>query len=117
MRDIAGLIIPPRRERTCPRAVKRARHNNYRVKKPDEPASIRHPAPATIRFHSLKPTSRMINLSYVALSPSLIVGRLGSVRSSIVRAFLGGYLRVLPSVLDIACRTLPPTRENSVLRS
>src|SRR5664279_1271120 len=40
--EIAALLIPDRTERTCPRAVKRARHNNYRVKKPGEPASIRH---------------------------------------------------------------------------
>ena len=46
---------PPRRERTCPRAVKRARHNSYRVKKPGEPASTRHRAPATINLRGLKP--------------------------------------------------------------
>jgi hypothetical protein len=28
---IAALLIPPRRERTCPRAVKRARHNSYLI--------------------------------------------------------------------------------------
>jgi hypothetical protein len=49
------LLIPERRERTCPRAVKRARHNSYRVKKPDEPASTRHDRPATIRIHPLNP--------------------------------------------------------------
>ncbi len=49
------LLIPDRTERTCPRAVKRARHNNYRVKKPGEPASIRHTRPATIILHSLNP--------------------------------------------------------------
>ena len=37
------------------RAVKRARHNNYRVKKPGEPASIRHTRAATIMLHSLNP--------------------------------------------------------------
>ena len=52
---IATLLIPDRRERTCPRAVKRARHNTYRVKKPDEPASTRHHARATIRIHALNP--------------------------------------------------------------
>jgi hypothetical protein len=50
---IATPLIPDRRERTCPRAVKRARHNNYRIKQPHEPASTRHPTPATIRIHSL----------------------------------------------------------------
>lgn len=32
--QIATPLIPPRRERTCPRAVKRARHNGYRIRKP-----------------------------------------------------------------------------------
>jgi hypothetical protein len=54
---IAALLIPPRRERTCPRAVKRARHNSYRVKKLGEPASARHPAPATINLCGLPRTA------------------------------------------------------------
>ena len=53
--QIALLLIPDRRERTCPRAVKRARHNSYRVKNPGEPASTRHRAPATINIRGLKP--------------------------------------------------------------
>jgi hypothetical protein len=53
--DIADLLIPPRRDRDCPRAVKRARHNSYRVKKPGEMASVRHNGPATIRLHILNP--------------------------------------------------------------
>ncbi|MDQ3764275.1 MAG: hypothetical protein M3460_22660 [Actinomycetota bacterium] len=53
--DIAALLIPPRRQRTCPRAVKRARHNSYRVKQPGEPASTRHPRPPTINIRTLKP--------------------------------------------------------------
>ena len=53
--QIADLPIPDRRERTCPHAVKRARHNNYRIKKPDEPASTRHLSPASVRIHALKP--------------------------------------------------------------
>jgi len=38
---------PERRHRTCPRAVNRARHNSYRVKKPSD-TSTRHEAPPTI---------------------------------------------------------------------
>jgi hypothetical protein len=53
--DLARLLIPERTERTCPRAVKRARHNSYRVKKPDEPASTRHHGPPTIRIHAIAP--------------------------------------------------------------
>ena len=53
--EIAALLIPDRAERSCPRAVKRARHNKYRVKKPGELASIRHTRPATIIHHSLNP--------------------------------------------------------------
>ena len=54
---LALLLIPPRRERTCPRAVKRARHNSYRIKKPGEPASTRHRAPATINLRGLPRTA------------------------------------------------------------
>lgn len=53
--EITRGLNPPRRHRTCPRVVKRARHNSYRVKKPDEPASTRHPGPPTIRLHPLAP--------------------------------------------------------------
>jgi hypothetical protein len=38
-----------RRERTCPRVVKRARHNSYPVKKPGQHGT-RHDAPATIKL-------------------------------------------------------------------
>jgi hypothetical protein len=58
-------MIPTRRERTCPRAVKRARHNNYRIKKPAEQAG-RHDKPAAIRIHAMTP-AQQINLGYVAL--------------------------------------------------
>jgi hypothetical protein len=40
-------LNPERRHRTYPRAVKRARHNHYRVKKPAD-AGIRHDGPATV---------------------------------------------------------------------
>ena len=53
--ELTEKINPERRDRTCPRAVKRARHNSYRVKKPDEPASIRHDGPPTIHIHALSP--------------------------------------------------------------
>jgi hypothetical protein len=36
------------------RAIRR--HNNYRIKKPGEPASVRHQTPATINIHKLKPS-------------------------------------------------------------
>ena len=38
-----------RRERTYPRAVKRARHNSYPVRKPGQHGT-RHDAPATIKL-------------------------------------------------------------------
>jgi hypothetical protein len=53
--EITSTIIGVRRHRTCPRAVKRARHNSYRVKKPDEPSSTRHTEPPTVRIHKLQP--------------------------------------------------------------
>lgn len=51
----ATLLLPTRRERTCPRAIKRARHNSHRIKKPGEPASTHHPTPATISLRKLIP--------------------------------------------------------------
>ena len=53
--EITRKLNHPRRDRDCPRAVKRARHTSYRVKKPDEPASTRYDKPATIHQHRLKP--------------------------------------------------------------
>lgn len=55
--EITQQPNPKRRHRSCPRAVKRARHNNYPLKKPDQPASTRHPGPATIRFWPVTPRS------------------------------------------------------------
>ena len=52
--EITHRPNPQRRDRSCPRAVKRARHNSYPVKKPGQPASIRHPGPATIHFWPVK---------------------------------------------------------------
>jgi hypothetical protein len=49
--QITAKISPPRRYRTSPRAVKRARYNSYRVKKPGEAASTRHDGPVTIQIH------------------------------------------------------------------
>jgi hypothetical protein len=42
-------LNPRRRDRSYPRVVKRARHNSYRVKKPDDTGK-RHDGPATIRL-------------------------------------------------------------------
>ncbi len=49
MADITAKrnLSPERRHRTCPRAVKRARHNSYRVKKPGDNGT-RHDGPPTI---------------------------------------------------------------------
>ncbi len=52
---ITRKLNPIRVTRTWPRAVKRARHNTYRVKKLHKPASTRHGRPATIRLHILTP--------------------------------------------------------------
>jgi hypothetical protein len=58
-----GSLNPPRRHRTCPRAIKRSRHNSYRVKQPSD-RNIRYPGPATIQLRSRKtPARSMINLS------------------------------------------------------
>jgi hypothetical protein len=42
-------LNPPRRNRTCPRAIKRGRHNAYQIKKPGG-QNIRYPGPATIQL-------------------------------------------------------------------
>lgn len=55
MAELGRKPLPERRHRTCPRAIKRARHNQYRVKKPGEPASIRHDQPATIVLYPIAP--------------------------------------------------------------
>jgi hypothetical protein len=52
---ITRRIIPRRRHRTCPRAVKRGRHNHYPVKKPSHRSSTRHTGPLTINIHRLIP--------------------------------------------------------------
>ena len=49
-------LNPPRRDRTYPRVVKRARHNSYRVKRPDDHGT-RHDGPATIKLVNLCPLS------------------------------------------------------------
>jgi len=49
-----------RRERTYPRAVKRARHNSYPVKKPGQHGA-RHDAPATIKLANPVLTRENIN--------------------------------------------------------
>jgi hypothetical protein len=41
-----------RRHRTCPRAIKRARHNSYRVKRPTD-KTIRHDGPPKLNLISV----------------------------------------------------------------
>jgi len=48
-------LNPPRRHRSYPRAVRRARHNYYRVKQPGE-TGTRYTGPATVDLVNLKPT-------------------------------------------------------------
>ena len=45
-------LNPQRRHRTCPRVVKRARHNSYRVKRASD-RGVRHSRPPTIRLANL----------------------------------------------------------------
>ena len=49
-------LNPPRRDRTYPRVIKRARHNSYRVKKPGDHGT-RHDGLATIKPVNLSPLS------------------------------------------------------------
>ena len=45
-------LNPPRRHRTYPRVVKRARHNSYRVKRVSD-QGIRHASPPAIKLANL----------------------------------------------------------------
>ena len=55
-------LNPLRRHRSCPRVVRRARHNSYRVRNPGD-TGTRHHGPPTIRLVNLQPQPIMINLS------------------------------------------------------
>jgi hypothetical protein len=57
-------LNPKRRQRTYPRAIKRARHNSYRVRRPGDHGT-RHPGPPAIRLVNLRPRTvrTLINLS------------------------------------------------------
>jgi len=50
--EILRHISLGRRERTCPRVVKRARHNSYRVKRPTDKI-IRHDGPPKLHLISV----------------------------------------------------------------
>jgi hypothetical protein len=54
--EILERLNPPRRMRTCPRVIKRARHNSYRVKRPGD-ISITHTSPPTIKLDGLPATA------------------------------------------------------------
>jgi hypothetical protein len=45
-------LNPPRRHRTYPRVIKRARHNSYRVKRASD-QGIRHAGPPVIKLANL----------------------------------------------------------------
>ena len=45
-------LSPARRNRSYPRAIRRARHNSYRVKRPGDHGT-RHSGPATIKLVNL----------------------------------------------------------------
>ena len=50
--EMLERLNPKRRMRTCPRVIKRARHNSYRVKRPSDIA-VTHTSPPTIKIESL----------------------------------------------------------------
>jgi hypothetical protein len=50
--EMLERLNPHRRMRTCPRVIKRARHNSYRVKRPTD-ISITHPRPPTIKLDGI----------------------------------------------------------------
>jgi hypothetical protein len=50
--EMLERLNPQRRTRTCPRVIKRARHNSYRVKRPGDIA-VTHASPPTIKLEGL----------------------------------------------------------------
>jgi hypothetical protein len=50
--EMLERLNPKRRMRTCPRVIKRARHNSYRVKRPSDIA-VTHTSPPTIKLEGL----------------------------------------------------------------
>ena len=61
---MAGITGPKhlnkRRERSCPRVIKRARHSSFPVKKPGQHGT-RHDAPPTVKLANPVLTREMIN--------------------------------------------------------
>ncbi len=52
-------LAPARRHRTSPRAIKRAHHNSYPVKKPGQASSTRHTGPPAIRLLNPRPPTKI----------------------------------------------------------
>jgi hypothetical protein len=56
-------LNPPRRDRTYPRVIKRARHNSYRVKKPGDHGT-RHDGPAHDQAGQPPPATARIMINF-----------------------------------------------------
>ncbi len=54
--EMLERLNPQRRMRTCPRVIKRARHNTYRVKRPGD-VGITYTSPPTIKVEGLPPAT------------------------------------------------------------
>ena len=54
--EMLERLNPKRRMRTCPRVIKRARHNTYRVKRPGD-VGITYTSPPTIKVEGLPPAT------------------------------------------------------------
>jgi hypothetical protein len=50
--EILERLNPHRRMRSCPRVIKRARHNTYRVKRPGD-TSLTYTSPPTIKLEGI----------------------------------------------------------------
>jgi hypothetical protein len=50
--EMLERLSPQRRMRTCPRVVRRARHNSYRVKRPGD-TGITYTSPPTIKLEGI----------------------------------------------------------------
>ena len=50
--EMLERLSPKRRMRTCPRVIKRARHNTYRVKRPGD-VGVTYTSPPTLKLEGI----------------------------------------------------------------
>jgi hypothetical protein len=102
------------RHRSCPRVVRRVRHNSYPVKKPGDTGTRHHGLPA-IRLVNLRPQPAMINLGSVALMKGVAYASARSSTSILGRRHFGRSSRLRPQPLPGSLHV--PGEPGMILRS